>query len=221
MSTCAARYLALLIMALLPIPVHAQRPVLFTVTVMASIKVYRGPSVERRVVGYLEPGMPASVFACREDCVWLDIGPSVWIQSSDVVVNGPLPEGYTLPTAESTASAITQNQTEPVQAEQATTITATQTGTSIPAFTEIPALTPLPSNTPSPPMLTETPTLLPAQAPVSAATVPDCSANTYNCPAFSTHNEAQGVFEYCRNLEVSDVHDLDRNHDGAACEDLP
>jgi hypothetical protein len=79
-STRAARYLALLIVALLPIPVHAQRPVLFTVTVTASIKVYRGPSVERRVVGYLEPGMPVSVFACREDSVWLDIGPSVWIK---------------------------------------------------------------------------------------------------------------------------------------------
>lgn len=44
-----------------------------------------------------------------------------------------------------------------------------------------------------------------------------CSYNAYNCADFSTHAEAQAVFEYCG----SDVHRLDRDNDGSACETLP
>ncbi len=47
-----------------------------------------------------------------------------------------------------------------------------------------------------------------------------CSHNAYNCSDFSTHAEAQRVFEACGGVG-SDIHRLDGNKDGAACESLP
>jgi len=47
-----------------------------------------------------------------------------------------------------------------------------------------------------------------------------CSYNFYNCDAFSTQSEAQEVFEYCGGVE-NDVHWLDGDEDGIACESLP
>ena len=44
-----------------------------------------------------------------------------------------------------------------------------------------------------------------------------CSFDAYNCGDFSTHNEAQSVYESCG----SDIHGLDRDNDGLACESLP
>ncbi|MBT4192595.1 MAG: hypothetical protein HOE11_04760 [Candidatus Diapherotrites archaeon] len=41
-----------------------------------------------------------------------------------------------------------------------------------------------------------------------------CSYNTYNCSDFKTQKEAQKVFEICS----IDIHDLDRDNDGLACE---
>jgi len=46
-----------------------------------------------------------------------------------------------------------------------------------------------------------------------------CSSNLYNCADFSTHAEAQECYEYCGGLS-NDVHDLDRDNDGLACESL-
>ncbi len=47
-----------------------------------------------------------------------------------------------------------------------------------------------------------------------------CSYNTYNCPDFATHAEAQEVFEACGGTS-NDVHRLDQDKDGLACETLP
>lgn len=47
-----------------------------------------------------------------------------------------------------------------------------------------------------------------------------CSSNYYNCKDFGTHNEAQKAYEYCLGQGSGDVHDLDRDNDGVACEDL-
>lgn len=47
-----------------------------------------------------------------------------------------------------------------------------------------------------------------------------CSANIYNCPDFATHVEAQEVFEACGGTS-NDVHRLDQDKDGLACETLP
>jgi len=47
-----------------------------------------------------------------------------------------------------------------------------------------------------------------------------CSANTYNCTDFSTHAEAQSVYEMCGGVN-NDIHGLDQDKDGEACESLP
>lgn len=47
-----------------------------------------------------------------------------------------------------------------------------------------------------------------------------CSSNYYNCKDFGTHDEAQKLYEYCVKQGSGDVHDLDRDEDGMACEDL-
>jgi len=47
-----------------------------------------------------------------------------------------------------------------------------------------------------------------------------CSYNAYNCSDFSTHAEAQEVFDYCGGIS-NDVHRLDSDKDGTACESLP
>ena len=47
-----------------------------------------------------------------------------------------------------------------------------------------------------------------------------CSSNTYNCDSFSTHAEAQSVFDMCGGAS-NDIHRLDANKDGEACESLP
>jgi len=46
-----------------------------------------------------------------------------------------------------------------------------------------------------------------------------CSSNYYNCGDFSTHAEAQDVFESCGGVD-NDVHWLDGDGDGIACETL-
>ena len=48
----------------------------------------------------------------------------------------------------------------------------------------------------------------------------DCSSNIYNCPDFSTHAEAQECFEFCGGVS-NDIHRLDGDNDGVACESLP
>lgn len=48
----------------------------------------------------------------------------------------------------------------------------------------------------------------------------DCSRNIYDCLDFSTHDEAQNAFEACGGITY-DMHKLDRDADGIACETLP
>jgi hypothetical protein len=94
--------LSILILILSALAAHAQRPVLFTLNVSASITVHRSPGTEHPIASYLEPGMTARVFACNADCTWLDIGPSVWIQSGAVSAASALPAGLSLPVSTST-----------------------------------------------------------------------------------------------------------------------
>jgi micrococcal nuclease len=48
-----------------------------------------------------------------------------------------------------------------------------------------------------------------------------CTHNAYNCKDFSTHAEAQAVFEECGGI-TNDIHGLDGgDNDGIACEGLP
>lgn len=48
----------------------------------------------------------------------------------------------------------------------------------------------------------------------------DCTANLYDCSDFTRQDEAQTCFNYCFE-SVGDIHFLDSNGDGLACETLP
>lgn len=54
-----------------------------------------------------------------------------------------------------------------------------------------------------------------AQAPCS------CQTNSLNCTDFATHADAQVCYEYCLSQGAGDIHQLDGNADGIACESLP
>ena len=47
----------------------------------------------------------------------------------------------------------------------------------------------------------------------------DCSSNAYNCDTFSTQADAQKAFEDCGGIE-NDIHGLDKDGNGLACESL-
>ena len=47
----------------------------------------------------------------------------------------------------------------------------------------------------------------------------DCSENVYNCADFKYQEDAQRVFELCGGIDL-DVHFLDGDDDGKACESL-
>ena len=69
------------------------------------------------------------------------------------------------------------------------------------------------------PVTEPTPTVKPTPTPQPQ---PDyiCSYNAYNCSNFATHAQAQAAYEYCGGIS-NDIHDLDRDNDGSACESLP
>ena len=48
----------------------------------------------------------------------------------------------------------------------------------------------------------------------------NCSSNTYNCTDFKTRIEAQVIYDACGGVN-NDIHGLDKDGDGLACESLP
>lgn len=48
-----------------------------------------------------------------------------------------------------------------------------------------------------------------------------CSGNLYNCGDFASHAQAQACFDYYMSIGAGDVHWLDCDDDGSACESLP
>ena len=47
-----------------------------------------------------------------------------------------------------------------------------------------------------------------------------CSSDIYNCSNFSTQAGAQDVFNWCVSVGAGDVHQLDKDGNGVACEGL-
>jgi len=63
----------------------------------------------------------------------------------------------------------------------------------------------------------------PERTPRGGAVGPicDCSSNIYNCSDLTTQVAAQACHDYCRSLGKGDVHRLDGDNHGIACESLP
>jgi micrococcal nuclease len=68
---------------------------------------------------------------------------------------------------------------------------------------------------------TEPPVVVEPTSPPASNPVCGCSGNIYNCADFNTHAEAQACYEYCLAQGNGDVHRLDGDDDGSACESLP
>lgn len=47
-----------------------------------------------------------------------------------------------------------------------------------------------------------------------------CSSDVYNCANFTIQAEAQIVFDYCEQQGAGDIHNLDADGNGKACESL-
>jgi hypothetical protein len=122
----------------------------------------------------------------------------------------------------------------------------TKTSAALPTATPAPTNTLLPTNTPAPlptftlqPTSTTAPTwtpyptatviifvpIIPTQPPSnpnpSSPSVCSCSGNTLNCSDFSTHSSAQVCYNYCVSIGAGDIHRLDGDGNGSACESLP
>lgn len=105
----------------------------------------------------------------------------------------------------------------------------TQTAAALPTNTEVPTTTPPPpteTETPQPTatlIVVPTATLFivvqPTQEVQSA--VCSCSGDNLNCSDFGSHSSAQACFNYCVAQGRGDIHGLDRDNNGSACESLP
>lgn len=97
--------------------------------------------------------------------------------------------------------------------------TETLTPTPTVTATDTPTATPTETNTPE-----STATDIP-QPTATATQIPTgpclCDSDRYNCSDFPTHAAAQACFDYCVSLGKGDIHKLDRDNNGVACESLP
>lgn len=92
--------------------------------------------------------------------------------------------------------------------------TATPTPTA--TATQAPAT---PTHTPTATTAAPTHTPTPTQSAPGGCSI--CDHDAYNCSDFSTQAEAQACHDYCFDLVGSDIHRLDADGNGVACESLP
>jgi hypothetical protein len=99
----------------------------------------------------------------------------------------------------------------PVALNQPETAGLLVTRTAVPAPTRRATLTPEPD--------TPTPGKIPMLVPViSGHPVCSCSADRYSCSHFTSQAAAQACYRYCISMGKGDIHKLDHDHDGLACE---
>jgi len=74
-------------------------------------------------------------------------------------------------------------------------------------------------NTPLPIFETNTPFIFaPVDPAVPSGGTCSCAGDTLNCNDFQTKASAQACFNYCVAQGAGDIHKLDQNNDGNACE---
>jgi len=105
------------------------------------------------------------------------------------------------------------------------THTPRPTSTRIPTSTATPTHTPAPTGTPtstgtpiSTALPTSTPTVTSTPLPTDTPAPPcACTSDLYKCDDFAAGG-AQRCYDYCVSLGVGDIHKLDGDGDGRACE---
>jgi len=145
---------------------------------------------------------------------------ALFILKGDIIsrLNPPTPINTSLPVQ--TIIALTAN------------VASTQTAmapspTPFPSFTTVPPLEIVPTATLYV-YLTETPFIFPTQPPPTLqptlappVEVCSCSGDIFKCTDFSSHSSAQACYNYCASIGKGDIHKLDNDGDGLACESLP
>lgn len=91
-------------------------------------------------------------------------------------------------------------------------LTPSPTPTATETLTKTPTATPTKTSTPKPTATTKPP------PPANCST---CAYDAYNCSDFKKQKDAQACFDYCMEMVGYDVHRLDADGDGVACESLP
>jgi hypothetical protein len=84
----------------------------------------------------------------------------------------------------------------------------------------------IPAGDPGPTLSTLPPTVGATFVPLARShttTIPitspcKCSSDIYNCDDFGSHESAQDCYNYCLSLGKGDIHRLDRDKNGLACE---
>lgn len=97
------------------------------------------------------------------------------------------------------------------------TITSTPTRTSTATITNTPTATGTATDTATP---TNTPTATATATEVVQGPCP-CDSDSRNCSDFDTQPEAQACMDFCVSQGQGDIHNLDGNANGEACESLP
>jgi len=97
----------------------------------------------------------------------------------------------------------------PTTTPASTTVTPAQTVTQLATITVVP----ITKVTPAP---TARVTTVPTTS--GGTVVCDCSSDRYNCADFSTQAAAQACYNYCITQGIGDIHGLDGDKNGKACE---
>lgn len=101
-----------------------------------------------------------------------------------------------------------------VQTQLASSPTANVTSTFLPTLTQPATQISLPTNAPSATVVF----IFTVPAPAEGGSVCPCSGDSLNCSDFSTSRSAQACMEYCISQGAGDIHNLDGNANGQACE---
>jgi len=80
-------------------------------------------------------------------------------------------------------------------------------------------VTPTPSFQPALPTFTLIPPTQTLSFPTSTITACTCVDDILNCNSFRTQGEAQACYEQCKAQGLGDIHHLDNNNDGIACQE--
>ena len=157
------------------------------------------------------------------DFVFVAVGAKSWPAVSEIVVrDGDFPDDATTSDHRPVKAVFSLPSLDVIDVLYLPILAAQERVVVIPTVeqaTETPTATPTATSTP-----TQTPTATPTLTPTAtepAAAVCSCSGNLYNCSDFGTHTQAQACFNYCVGQGAGDIHRLDSDNDGDACESLP
>lgn len=153
-------------------------------------------------------GILVSITGCL-GCVFslLVMGDMGWLATPTPIVQIVLPSPYTeikpIPVISPFIFPTPQNK---LDMNIPPTFTPTFEGgaTLFPTFTEFPGWTPN--------------LILVTPIPTKAIKYCSCERDLYNCSNFSSQRQAQLCFNYCMKLGYGDIHELDADTDGKACE---